>query len=92
MCVRRDSSNNLPQLKKESLWALSNIAAGSRVQIQALLDSDALGTVCSIADNGAERFACRKEAFWVIANLCAGGSPEQVSQGKATGTTQRNLV
>jgi hypothetical protein len=63
-------------LAKEALWTLSNIAAGTAQQIQALLDSNLLlPTFDFLSDEDA---TLRKEAAWVVSNVCAGGTYDQI--------------
>jgi len=64
-------------IRKESCWMLSNIAAGSRSQISALMAApDVVAGVLGHM-NGSE-WDVRKEAAWVISNIATGGDQEQI--------------
>eukprot|EP01147_Barroeca_monosierra_P004817 gene4817-113_t len=64
-------------IDKEIFWTLSNITAGMRHQIQAVMDEEFIPIIVSKAVEAEERVA--KEAVWAIANITSGGSPEQVA-------------
>lgn len=56
---------------------ISNIAAGNREQIQAIIDSKVVELlVTEIVPTATNEV--QKEALWVIANVISGGSTEQV--------------
>ena len=66
-------------IRKEVIWALSNITAGSRKQIQAVIDAEIfpkllimLSPVCN------ETVDIRKEIYYVCTNALAGGNDAQV--------------
>lgn len=61
------------ELAAESLWVISNIAAGSDAQIEAVLKSGALSLVISIILSTHEVYRVKKEAGFVLANavLCS---------------------
>lgn len=69
----------------ETCWAISNITAGSRRHIQAVLDADIMPTAISILSKSFYRV--RKEACWVICNALIGGNDEQVHQIVSYGAT-----
>jgi len=61
-----------PQIRKEALWCLSNITAGTSEQIQMVLDAGLMPEVILRCDEG--NWTVRKEALWTLANACLGGS------------------
>ena len=61
---------------KEAAWTLSNITAGTREQIQMIIDTDLLGDLIKILEVG--DFKAKKEATWAITNLTSGGGAAQV--------------
>jgi hypothetical protein len=64
-------------LVKEACWLLSNITAGTQDQIQAIIDAGLLSRVVELCIEGSTHLV-RKEAFWTVANLAVGGSPDQI--------------
>jgi len=59
-------------VKKEVCWTLSNIAAGTKEQIQALFEEkDLLEKLVYAATN--ERWEVKKEAIWTLCNICTTG-------------------
>ena len=59
----------LEQVRKEACWAASNVAAGSRAQKQRLFDEPGLlDEVIALSEKG--NGSVRKEATWVLCNLC----------------------
>lgn len=63
-------------IKKEACWTVSNIAAGNRQQIQAVIDANifpTLMTIMQVAD-----FKTKKEAAWAITNATSSGTAEQI--------------
>lgn len=63
-------------IRKESCWTISNITAGTRDQIQAVLDNGLIPPVIHLLQTA--DFDIKKEAAWVISNATAGGSPKQM--------------
>lgn len=64
-------------IRKEACWMLSNVAAGTRDQLSALL---ALRPLVDgvLAHLDADEWDVRKEAIWVVSNIVTGGSHEQI--------------
>ncbi|CAM9750404.1 unnamed protein product, partial [Discosporangium mesarthrocarpum] len=65
-----------PQMKKEVCWVVSNIAAGTQDQVQAVIDAELVPTVVKLL--GTEVLAIRQEAGHVISNLVSGSIPEHI--------------
>ncbi|KAI6685149.1 hypothetical protein NL676_031062 [Syzygium grande] len=70
-------------IKKEACWVISNITAGNRIQIQAVMEANIIPPVVSLLQH--VEFEIKKQAAWAISNAICGGSHEQiqdlVSQG-----------
>ncbi|CAH9073901.1 unnamed protein product [Cuscuta epithymum] len=70
-------------IKKEACWTISNITAGNKDQIQAVIEANIIGPLIDLLQNG--EFDIKKEAAWAISNATSGGSHDQikylVSQG-----------
>jgi len=63
-------------IKKEACWTISNITAGNRVQIQAVIDAGVIPRLIALLKNS--DFDIRKEAAWALSNATSGGSPDQI--------------
>ncbi|KAK7850766.1 importin subunit alpha-2 [Quercus suber] len=63
-------------IKKEACWTISNITAGNKEQIQAVIAADIIAPLVNLLQNA--EFDIRKEAAWAISNATSGGSPEQI--------------
>ncbi|EGD82097.1 hypothetical protein PTSG_02777 [Salpingoeca rosetta] len=70
-------------VKKECLWVLSNILAGTDAQIQAVIDANLIQLVLDSLEHG--EFRVQREAAWALCNALASGADDQirfmVSQG-----------
>ncbi|MBA0681619.1 hypothetical protein Goari_023408 [Gossypium aridum] len=75
--------NHKKSIKKEACWTISNITAGNKEQIQAVINAGIIGPLVSLLQNA--EFDIKKEAAWAISNATSGGTHEQikylVSQG-----------
>ncbi|KEH41662.1 importin subunit alpha [Medicago truncatula] len=69
--------------KEEACWTISNITAGNKQQIQAVIEAKIFGPLVNLLQNA--KFDIKKEAARAISNATSGGSHEQikflVSQG-----------
>lgn len=66
-------------IRKETCWLLSNIAAGTHHQIDCLLGrTDVVSAVISSLDS--DQWEVRKEAAWVISNICTGGTAQHIEK------------
>jgi len=64
-------------VKKETCWLLSNIAAGTHQQINAIFkERTVMSTVVNLIQRG--EWEVRKEATWVLSNIATGGCDEHV--------------
>ncbi|KAF5452290.1 hypothetical protein F2P56_027304 [Juglans regia] len=75
--------NHKKSIKKEACWTISNITAGNREQIQAVVDASLISPLVTLLQNA--EFDIKKEAAWAISNATSGGTHDQikylVSQG-----------
>lgn len=69
-------SHSKKAIRKETCWAISNITAGTREQIQAVINAELIPGVISMLQTG--DFDIKKEAAWAISNATSGGSPQQI--------------
>jgi hypothetical protein len=58
-------------IRKEACWSISNITAGNRAQIQAVIEANIFPVLIEILAKG--EFKTRKEAAWAITNTSSGG-------------------
>ena len=58
-------------IRKESCWLISNIAADTDKQIQQLIDMDISPGIIWILDS--DDYILRKEAAWAVSNATSGG-------------------
>ena len=64
-------------VRKETCWVLSNIAAGTPDQISQLLKNrEELNSLINLAEHS--EWDVRKEAVWTISNIATGGTDEHV--------------
>lgn len=78
-------SHSRKNVRKESLWVLSNIAAGTANQLKQLCSTpDLLSKVLSQLSANVE-WDCRKEAAWVVSNIATSASREMVVRLVETG-------
>ncbi|KAK5813586.1 importin subunit alpha-4 [Gossypium arboreum] len=77
------AQNHKKSIKKEACWTISNITAGNRAQIQAVIEANIILPLVHLLQLA--EFDIKKEAAWAISNATSGGSHEQiqflVSQG-----------
>ncbi|OXB61937.1 hypothetical protein ASZ78_013982, partial [Callipepla squamata] len=73
-------------IRKEACWTVSNITAGNRAQIQAVIDANIFPILIEILQKA--EFRTRKEAAWAITNATSGGTPEQIRYLVALGCTK----
>jgi hypothetical protein len=66
--------NTHKTFRRDALWGISNIAAGTHHEVQQVVAAPVLDRVLeAFYDND---FRVRKEAIWVISNCCSNGSYE----------------
>ena len=61
-------------IRKEACWTISNITAGNREQIQAVIDNHCLPALIEILAHG--EFKSKKESAWAITNLTSGNDAQ----------------
>ncbi|KAJ0013935.1 hypothetical protein Pint_19746 [Pistacia integerrima] len=76
-CLLNLLSNNYKKsIKKEACWTISNITAGNKEQIQAVIEANIIGPLVFLLQNA--EFEIKKEAAWAISNATSGGTHEQI--------------
>ncbi|KAF2307328.1 hypothetical protein GH714_026383 [Hevea brasiliensis] len=68
--------NHKKSIKKEACWTISNITAGNRAQIQAIIEAGIILPLVQLLQHA--EFDIKKEAAWAISNATSGGSHEQI--------------
>ena len=63
-------------IKKEACWTISNITAGNKDQIQAIIDEGIVPPLVDLLANA--EFDIKKEAAWAISNATSGGTHMQI--------------
>lgn len=71
-------THNNREIQKEACWTLSNIAAGTVDQIQAVIDSGAIPPLVKLVSNKGTDQEVRSEACWVVLNATSCGSDSQI--------------
>jgi hypothetical protein len=66
------------EIQKEAAWTLSNIAAGTVEQIQAVIDSGAIPPLVNLVRDERTDQEVRSEACWVVLNATSCGSDSQI--------------
>jgi hypothetical protein len=66
------------EIQKEACWTLSNIAAGTIDQIQAVIDSGAIPPLVNLVRDKKTDQEVRSEACWVVLNATSCGSDSQI--------------
>lgn len=66
------------EIQKEAAWTLSNIAAGTVDQIQAVIDSGAIPPLVDLVRDKMTDQEVRSEACWVVLNATSCGSDSQI--------------
>jgi len=66
------------EIQKEACWTLSNIAAGTVDQIQAVIDCGAIAPLVKLASDPSTDQEVRSEACWVVLNATSCGSDAQI--------------
>merc|ERR1712232_1068078 len=66
------------EIQKEACWTLSNIAAGTVDQIQAVIDSGAIPPLVKLVREKRTDQEVRSEACWVVLNATSCGSDSQI--------------
>jgi importin subunit alpha-1 len=66
------------EIQKEACWTLSNIAAGTVDQIQAVIDSGAIPPLVNLVQHKKTDQEVRSEACWVVLNATSCGSDSQI--------------
>ncbi|KAF8401286.1 hypothetical protein HHK36_012219 [Tetracentron sinense] len=70
------TQNHKKSIKKEACWTISNITAGNKGQIQAVIEANIILPLVHLLQHA--EFDIKKEAAWAISNATSGGSHEQI--------------
>lgn len=70
------TNNHKKSIKKEACWTISNITAGNKDQIQAVIDANIIPPLVSLLATA--EFDIKKEAAWAISNATSGGTHDQI--------------
>ncbi|XP_011082432.1 importin subunit alpha [Sesamum indicum] len=70
------TQNYKKSIKKEACWTISNITAGNRDQIQAVIEAGIISPLVVLLQNA--EFEIKKEAAWAISNATSGGTNDQI--------------
>jgi hypothetical protein len=70
------SGQQKKSIKKEAVWTISNITAGNKDQIQAVIDANIVPYLVYHLEHS--EFDIKKEAAWAISNATSGGTHNQI--------------
>ncbi|KAK4492615.1 hypothetical protein RD792_003433 [Penstemon davidsonii] len=70
------TQNYKKSIKKEACWTISNITAGNKDQIQAVIEAGIFSPLIALLQNA--EFEIKKEAAWAISNATSGGTHDQI--------------
>ncbi|CAN8294726.1 unnamed protein product [Cochlearia groenlandica] len=70
------TQNHKKSIKKEACWTISNITAGTKFQIEAVVGTGLILPLVHLLQTA--EFDIKKEAAWAISNATSGGSHEQI--------------
>uniref|UniRef100_A0A7S4T0S9 Uncharacterized protein n=1 Tax=Ditylum brightwellii TaxID=49249 RepID=A0A7S4T0S9_9STRA len=76
--LKRLITHSNREIQKEACWTLSNIAAGTVDQIQAVIDSGAIPPLVNLVSDKSTDQEVRSEACWVVLNATSCGSDQQI--------------
>ena len=76
--LRRLIGSPSREIQKEACWTLSNIAAGTSSQIEAVLASGAVPPLAAIVNDPSTDKEVRSEACWVVLNATSCGNDSQI--------------
>ena len=79
--------NKKTSIRKEACWTLSNITAGTTEQVQMAIDSGIFGHDMNqlLEDTDDNHFVLQKETMYIIENLSASSTVEQMKEVYASG-------
>ena len=77
------TNNHKKSIKKEAGWTISNITAGNREQIQAVINANIIAPLVHLLQTA--EFDIKKEAAWAISNATSGGTHDQIKYLVAQG-------
>jgi importin subunit alpha-6/7 len=82
-CLLGLLNSSKKSIRKEACWTISNITAGNKDQISAVIEANIIPPLIMVLTNA--DFDVKKEAAWAISNATSGGSPQQIKYLVAQG-------
>jgi len=70
------TADHKKSIKKEACWTISNITAGNKDQIQAIVENNIVPPLVYLLAHA--EFDIKKEAAWAISNATSGGTHQQI--------------
>jgi importin subunit alpha-1 len=64
-------------IRKEAAWTISNISAGTKEQLEAIINSDIFPRIINMILH--DDFEIKKEAIWAVCNAVSVGSPADIA-------------
>lgn len=71
-----NAASHEKSITKEACWTISNITAGTKEQIDAVIASGCLGPLVNLLSSS--ELDIKREAAWAISNATSGGDVEQI--------------
>ena len=70
------TADHKKSIKKEACWTISNITAGNKDQIQAIVENNIVPPLVYLLAHA--EFDIKKEAAWALSNATSGGTHQQI--------------
>jgi hypothetical protein len=75
---RRLLKSEKPNIRKDAAWAVSNVAAGTPLQINQIINANLVPDLIGVA-SGDDVHRVRQEATWALCNIVNAGNKQQVN-------------
>lgn len=76
--ILANAGSHKKSIIKEACWTISNITAGTKEQISAVIDSCCIEPIVHLLKHG--ELEIKREAAWAISNATSGGDNSQIQQ------------
>lgn len=76
-CFRKLLKSEKPNIRKDAAWAISNVAAGTPMQINQIINANLVPDLIVVA-SGDDVHRVRQEATWALCNIVNAGNRQQV--------------